>query len=88
MCIRDRLKPVLANLAHDAHLFALHLIDFSNRTRRARGETPSRWVLMTRHPASVERLANSGYWRLLRPQPAVGLWSDDYVSLFRVWSWD
>jgi len=82
------LKPVLANLARDARLFALHLIDFSTVERRARGESPSRWVVMTRHPQTVERLANSGYWRTLRPQEKVGLWTDDYVSLFRVWSWN
>jgi hypothetical protein len=82
------LKPVLANLARDAHLFALHLIDFSNAERRARGESLSRWVVMTRHPPVLERLANSGYWRMLRPNERVGVWTDDYVSLFRVWSWD
>ncbi len=82
------LKPVLANLAHDAHLFGLHLIDFSNRERMSRGEQPSRWVVMTRQPSSVERLTNSGYWRMLRPHEGVGLWTDNYVSLFRVWSWN
>jgi len=81
------LKPVLANLAQDAGLFGLHLIDFSTPQRRARGEAPSRWVIMTRQPRTVERLARSGSWRPLHPQPAVGVWTDDYVSLFRVWSW-
>ncbi|MCX7886197.1 MAG: fused MFS/spermidine synthase, partial [Verrucomicrobiae bacterium] len=81
------LKSVLANLAQDAGLFALHLIDFSNAERMARGETPSRWVVMTPQPRSVEAIARTAHWRRLRPQPAVGVWTDDYVSLFRVWSW-
>lgn len=81
------LKSVLANLARDQHLFALHLIDFAGSSIRVPGQVPSRWMVMSRHPKSLEALAMSGYWRVPRSQESVGVWTDDYTSLFRVWTW-
>ena len=81
------LKSVLANLASDANVFSLHLLDFANASRRVPGQTPSRWLVMSRRRETLRPLANLGYWNAPRPQAAVGVWTDDYAGLFRVWSW-
>jgi hypothetical protein len=82
------LEPVLANLAQDAGLFALNRNDSAVGAEAiAHYRLPSRWVVMTRHPASLQTLRRSGYWSPPRPRADVGVWTDDYESLFRVWSW-
>ena len=80
------LKTVLANLAQDVGLSALYLSDFAGPDI-ARGKCSSRWLVMARRPEILQTLANAGYWRTPRPVPEVGVWTDDYASLFRVWSW-
>ena len=74
------LKSVLANLAVDAHLYALHMNDFTGNSGLAQGRFSSRWLVMTRTPASVESLLATGYWQPPRPQSAVGVWTDDHAS--------
>ena len=54
------LKSVLANLALDAHLYALHMNDFTGNSGHAQGRFSSRWLVMTRTPASVESLLATG----------------------------
>jgi SAM-dependent methyltransferase len=81
------LKSVLANLALDAHLYALHMNDFTGNSGLAQGRFSSRWLVMTRTPASVAPLLATGYWQPPRPRETVGIWTDDHASLFRVWSW-
>ena len=82
------LEPVLANLAGDAGLFALHRNDFAVGTAAiAHYKFPSHWVVMTRNPALLRLLRRSGFWSPPRPRADVGVWTDDYESLFRVWSW-
>ena len=81
------LKSVLANLARDTGLFALHTIDFASSSTRVPGQAPSRWMVMARQPRTLELLAMTGYWRAPLPQASVGIWTDDHASLFRVWSW-
>jgi len=81
------LKSVLANLAHDAGLFALCVNYFSGRDELLRGDCSSRWLVMTRQPSSLQGLDTSGYWRPPRQRDTVGVWTDDHSSLFRVWSW-
>jgi SAM-dependent methyltransferase len=77
------LKSLLANLARDAGLTALYVIDFAHGP----GQAPSRWMALTRQPAALAKLANAGYWRPPRPREGLGVWHDDYISLFRVWNW-
>jgi spermidine synthase len=81
------LRSVLANLARDAGIFALHLIDFSNASGRAHGQTVSRWMVMSDDTETLRPLAATGYWRSPRPQESVGIWTDDHTSVFRAWSW-
>lgn len=82
------LVPVFANLARDAGLFALcqrdpsSLEEFENS-----GKMQSCWVAMTRDPSQLAPLTATGRWQPPAPQDGVGLWTDDYASVFRVFSW-
>ena len=47
--------------------------------------TPSRWVVLSRHPTRLDPLRQLPGWRPLPTSPSVG-WTDDYssvVPLFR-----
>jgi spermidine synthase len=81
------LQSVLANLARNAGLFALHMNDYSSLAEAERGHYPSHWLIMTRRPESVQSLENSGFWQPPGSRDGVGVWTDDYASLFRVWRW-
>lgn len=82
------LRPVLANLARDAGVSALYQYDYVDAEGLAQGLCPSQWLVMTRHPQSLEVLTMSGSWRVTRPNDSVGVWTDDYAGLFRIWTWD
>jgi hypothetical protein len=82
------LRPVLANLARDAGVSALYQYDYVDAEGMAQGLCPSQWLVMTRHPQSLEALTMSGSWRVTRPNDSVGVWTDDYAGLFRIWTWD
>jgi hypothetical protein len=82
------LEPVLANLAQDAGLFALCQNDSGVSTAEdERGKLSSHWVVMTRDPATLDNLIRDPRWQPPRLRADVGVWTDDYASLFRVWSW-
>ena len=82
------LEPVLANLAGDAGLFALHRNDFAAGIAAiTQYRLPSHWLVMTRNRALLQMLGRSGFWSPPRSRADVGVWTDDYASLFSVWSW-
>ncbi|MCG6900517.1 MAG: fused MFS/spermidine synthase [Gammaproteobacteria bacterium] len=96
------LEPVLANLSQQAQLAAriqffspkklspttglgveeatteAHLGDFHNA---------SLWVLLAANEQALGRIATDRRWRLLEPDPAVGLWTDDYSNITKVLRW-
>jgi hypothetical protein len=82
------LESVLANLARDAGLFALCRRDSAatedfNRT----GKLSSTWVIMARDPAMLGNLVYDTRWQQPQPRVQTRLWTDDYASVFSVWSW-
>jgi hypothetical protein len=82
------LEPVLANLARDAGLFALCRTDLAttedfNRT----GKLSSKWVIMARDPAMLGNLVYDSRWQQPQTRVQARLWTDDYASVFSVWSW-
>ncbi|MCZ6524807.1 MAG: fused MFS/spermidine synthase [Alphaproteobacteria bacterium] len=85
------LDPVLANLVDDAGLagriqYHLPLVEFS-RPSRPTYDLRSTWVVVARTAADLEVLGHGPRWRPLRPEPIVGLWTDDFsnVALAVVW---
>ncbi len=82
------LEPVLASLARDAHLFALYQRDpVTLEESQSTGKVESRWVVMTRDPLQFSALERDQRWQPPREQEGVGVWTDDYASLFRVFMW-
>jgi hypothetical protein len=82
------LESVLANLARDAGLFTLCRRDTAatedfNRT----GKLSSTWVIMARDPAMLGNLVYDSRWQQPQPRVQTRLWTDDYASVFSVWSW-
>ena len=78
------LRPVLANLADDAKLTGLCEDDGSGGVP---GKAASTWVVLARRCEDLKPLTDgpSGpAWQELGPDPAVGVWSDDYSNLFSI----
>lgn len=82
------LEPVFANLALDTGLFALCQRDLASLDDFQRtGKLDSWWIVIARQPAHLGPLAASGRWHSPRTKDGVGVWTDDYASLFSVFSW-
>lgn len=82
------LEPVFANLVRDAGLFALICIDPATPEEWSRtGKATSWWVVVTRNAQWLNLLAQDPRWRLPETQAGVGLWTDDFVSVFSVFHW-
>jgi hypothetical protein len=83
------LEPVLANLARDAGLYSLCRIDFVSIEEHTRtGAGSAWWLVMTRNTDYLNLLARDSRWRLPQPQRGVGLWTDDFTSVFTIFHWD
>ncbi|HVS39832.1 MAG TPA: hypothetical protein VMS17_30015 [Gemmataceae bacterium] len=74
------LAPVLANLAADAGLAGRFEDDGSDGVP---GKAGSTWVALARKPDDLARPPGDR-WQELRPDPAVGVWTDDYSNPFAV----
>jgi spermidine synthase len=79
------LAPVLANIAQALGLASLRQYDSDSDTQL--GKTSSDWVLLTRKREYFGKLADDDRWKPLEPNPAVGVWTDDYSNLLRVFDW-
>jgi spermidine synthase len=74
------LKPVLANLAEAEGLAGQFLADFSSEANKS-GRTKSEWVVIARKWKHLNRLTA---WQALQVDSTVGVWTDDYSNLLRV----
>jgi hypothetical protein len=80
------LSPVLANIADDEGMVALERIDDGLAGgKHVPGINASDWVVMARNVADLGRLAGDAHWHPAPGSRDVGLWTDDYSSLIRVW---
>lgn len=82
------LKPVLANLARDRGLICLARGDTKlDEKEKKELKTPSEWVVMARHPESLDWLAADPRWRRLAGAPGETLWTDDFSNILTVFKW-
>jgi hypothetical protein len=82
------LEPVLANLTADAGLSALvEDYDPADDDSGSYGWR-STWAAVARDGSDLGLLEADNGWRPLKPNPAVGLWTDDYSNMFRTLIWD
>jgi spermidine synthase len=76
------LRPVVANLAHDAGLACLAEDDDAvTDEEMAAGKFPSRWMVVARSEADLAPLQNSGTWEKAEREPAFDVWTDDHASI-------
>lgn len=76
------LKPVLANLAVDLRLHARLVRDEPNQgSSRA---SSSDWVVISDRPDAFDQPPFAGRVEALRPDPGVGLWTDQFNNLLAI----
>jgi hypothetical protein len=81
------LQPVLANLAQDAGLECRVQDYWVNEAEQNLFYLRSMWVVMARTTADLGILAQDPRWTSLTPDPKVGLWSDDFSNILKVFIW-
>jgi hypothetical protein len=81
-----RLEPVVANLAVDRGY--ARLLQHGD-TGDVRGGVEASWVLLARRPEDFGELASDSRWTVapLDPEPAVGIWTDDFHNLLSIFKW-
>ena len=81
-----RLEPVVANLAEDGRYAAM--VQHGD-TGDIRGGVEASWAILGRRLEDFGALASDTRWTeaSLDPQPAVGIWSDDFHNLLSVFKW-
>jgi len=81
------LEPVVANLAEEAQLDG-QLI-WADESPPTDGATSSTWAVLARTRAALGNMARDEKWNAtkLEGDPRVGLWTDDFHNLLRVFSW-
>lgn len=81
------IEPVLANLAQDAGLLGMIRNDPVTFEEFQGGKAASWWVVLTRNAPWLHYLAQDKRWDTLQKKPGVGLWTDDFTSVFTVFHW-
>ena len=82
------LEPVVANLVEDAGLAGvIQEHDPDDDEESPPGGSGSTWVAVAREPNDLDVLAPYESWRAPKPDPVVGVWTDDYSNVFRTLIW-
>ncbi|MEY4705167.1 MAG: hypothetical protein RL042_1369 [Nitrospirota bacterium] len=80
------LEPVLGNLAKDLSLVGLKQFD-DESDKNHPGKSSSDWALIARSKEALGSLANDSRWTPLRQDARVGVWTDDFSNVLRVFDW-
>jgi hypothetical protein len=76
------LKPVLAALAHDAHLLCwVRKDEHLSQKEVEDGKTPSEWAVMARRAEDLGGLTRDARWQRLPGRQGLPVWTDDYSNL-------
>jgi hypothetical protein len=81
-----RLEPVVANTARAAGLLGIAQVYHASLRQQADLVTSSHWIALSVDPVALERIAETGNWHNLQPDPTSTVWTDDYSSLLGVLS--
>ncbi|MFT3869164.1 MAG: fused MFS/spermidine synthase [Nibricoccus sp.] len=82
------LEPTFANVAHDLGLVAYYCDDTGiTEAQSKQGKSPSQWLIMARQEADVALLVAEARWEKARTNPSDNVWTDDYSSIWSVFSW-
>jgi hypothetical protein len=78
------LEPVLGNIVKDLDVPALYEYDSEQREI---GKTASEWVIIAKNWQAFGDLVDDERWSAPKEKPAVGVWTDDFSNLLRVFQW-
>jgi spermidine synthase len=81
------LRPVLVELARDAHLAGAIGDQDVNAEQRAKLYYSSRWVALSGEAATLAPLVRDRGWAVLPPAADVNLWTDDFSDVLGVMRW-
>lgn len=85
------LHPVMQALADDAGLVCRCRWQQNINipaAERAEGKFGSDWVVLARQESDLGQVARNEHWRRLERWPGVGVWTDDFSNLLRIFRWD
>lgn len=80
------LEPVLGNLAKDLTLVGLKQFD-DESDKKHPGKSSSDWALLARRQEALGSLASDPRWTPLKQDDRVGVWTDDFSNVLRVFDW-
>ncbi|HRK20635.1 MAG TPA: fused MFS/spermidine synthase, partial [Fimbriimonadaceae bacterium] len=81
------LEPVVHELARDAGLNAMGWRDTSiTPEERSQRKVGSDWIMVYRSGANVSRILELGDWKPTKAHPGVGLWTDDFSSIWTIYN--
>ncbi len=79
------IAPVLGNLSKDAGLVCLHQDQGEiSAVEAARGKTASHFAVVARNRADLGTLADDQRWKPCPTSDKIGVWTDDFSSVFSV----
>jgi len=80
------LEPVLANLADSLGLEAM-IQTVGKRDDDTMYRLGTVWVILARNRAAFGPLGDDPRWQPLQRRPEVGIWTDDYSNLLKIFDW-
>ena len=80
------LEPVLGNLAKALSLVGLKQFD-DEGDKKFPGKSSSDWALLARRQEALGSLVNDSRWTPLKQDARVGVWTDDFSNVLRVFDW-
>ena len=81
------LEPVLGNLLRKAGVAGLIRVNVDRTPELETSGYPTIWAAVASAPLHLGALRNDSRWRPLRTRESVGVWTDDFSNIFRVFIW-
>jgi hypothetical protein len=81
------LEPVLGNLLRKAGVAGLIRVNVDRTPELETSGYPTIWAAVASTPLHLGALRNDSRWRPLRTRESVGVWTDDFSNIFRVFIW-
>jgi hypothetical protein len=81
------LEPVLGNLLRRADVAGLIRVNIERTPVQETNGYPTIWAAVGSTPEHLGSLRKDSRWRSLRTRESVGVWTDDFSNIFRVFIW-
>ncbi len=81
------LEPVLGSLLRRARVAGLIRVNIDRSPELEANGYPTIWAAVASTPQHLGALRNDNRWRPLQTREGVGVWTDDFSNIFRVFIW-